>query len=824
MLNTSVHPRFVLIVVLSALALPVQGQQVDAERYQRADRIRTAGAHIRGGGVISPTWLMDSVRFYYISNDVGDNGTVYLVDPHQRRKTPLFDKGRMATQLSLTADTTLDPAKLPPFIFLESGGLIEFRLRSRDFQCSLGRYNCNTRDTLDRMVREVRQRGPGWAVRSPDKRWDAFIYEQNLYIRPAELSNGEAEATRDSVRRASAQKGASQQRSHGSIEIGSLATSAGSFPSGSIRLTSDGTRYDSYGSDPSQLGRGVMDTATNRPVRPQALSWSPDSRKLVTFRQDVRHVRWFPLYSVSAPQPRDLSYPYAVPGDSIVPHYDTYIFDVDSRTGVKVQDDPIVDAGHTLFGIRGLRWGSNSAKLFALHTVRGAKRVKLSLVDTRTGEPSLITQDTTETYLEIPAWDVVNDGADIIWYSQRDGWPHYYLYSQDGTLKNQIDSGAYAVQMFALSRVDSAAREVYFTAGGREPGNPYYSHLYRVKFDGTGITHLTPEVATHEITFTPKAHFFIDEYSRTDQAARTVLRSARTGEILLTLAEGDDSSLRAIGWTSGEEFTTMARDGATELWGIMYKPSDFDSTKSYPIITNPRTSGPLIGSVPSWEHVGATFMAWALLEPRALAELGFIVIQLNYLGSAGRSKGFHDFSVGAMGNAGLPDDTAGIRQLAARYSWIDINRVGVYGLSVGGLAAASAILRYPEFYKVAVSTAGNHDQRTYGYNWGERYQGLYEKNPDGSDNYEAAANYTLAANLTGKLLLMHGLLDRNTHPAHTLRLAQALIEANKDFDLIIFPRGGHELPDYGVRKKWDYFVRHLLGAEPPVGYRMLPSW
>lgn len=813
-----------LIAVLAAGAWPVQGQQVDYDRYQRADRIRTAGANIRGGGVISPTWLMDSVRFYFTSSDLGDNGTVYLIDPRKRRKTPLFDNGRMATQLSLMADTTLNPAKLPPFIFLESDRLIEFRLRSSDFQCSVGRYNCQARDTLDRMVREVSDHGPSWAIRSPDRRFDAFIYEQNLYIRPADLANAEAEAKRDSVRRAGGQKDASQRPSHQSTGMGDLRTTTGSLPSGSIRLTSDGTRYDSYGSDPSQLGRGVMDTATNRPVRPQALSWSPDSRKLVTFRQDVRHVRRYPMYSVSAPQPRDLSYPYAAPGDSIVPQYDTYIFDVESRAGAKVQDDAIVDAGHTLFGMGGLRWGSNSTKLFALHTVRGAKRVKLSLIDTRTGEPSLITSDTTDTYLEIPAWDVVNDGADIIWYSQRDGWPHYYLYSQDGTLKNQIDSGEYAVQMFGLSHVDSAAREVYFTAGGKEPGNPYYSHLYRVNFDGSGIRHLTPEVATHEITFTPKANYFIDEYSRTDQPARTVLRSGRTGEILLTLAEGDDSSLRAIGWSPGEVFTTTSRDGVTDLWGIMYKPSDFDSTKTYPIITNPRTSGPLIGSVPSWEHVGASDLVWALLEPRALAELGFVVIQLNYLGSAGRSKAFHDFSVGDMGNAGLPDDIAGIRQLAARHPWIDINRVGVYGLSVGGLAAASAILRYPDFYKVAVSTVGSHDQRTYGYFWGERYQGLYEKNPDGSDNYESAANYTLAKNLKGKLLLMHGFLDRNTHPANTLRLAQALIEANKDFDLIIFPRGGHELPDYGVRKKWDYFVRHLLDAEPPEGYRMLPPW
>jgi dipeptidyl aminopeptidase/acylaminoacyl peptidase len=439
--------------------------------------------------------------------------------------------------------------------------------------------------------------------------------------------------------------------------------------------------------------------------------------------------------------------------------------------------------------------------------------VAISAVEPKGGQPRTITRDSFPTWVEARDFRVVNGGEDILWVSERDGWAHIYRFGSDGRLKNQVESGPYAVESIAM--VDSVAKTIYFTAKGKESGIPYYACLYRINFDGSGLTLLTPEHGNHQVTVVPKANYFVDTYGPANGPPVTVLRSGVTGKVLMELARGDTKLLESVGWTQAEVFHVKARDGVTDLWGLMYKPSLFDSTKVYPIIDH-IYPGPQTGSV----RRGWSFSAPD--EPRALAELGFIVIQVDHFGTPGRSKAFHDFYFGNMGDNGIPDHIVAIRQLAARHRWIDINRVGIYGHSGGGFASTDAILRHPDFYKVAVSSAGNHDQRTYGTFWGEKYQGLLTKDPQtGKDNYEASANYTLAGNLKGKLLLMHGDMDNNVHPANTLRVVDALIKANKDFDMIIFPDAGHGLPSYAIRKRWDYFVEHLLGVKPPQEYKMM---
>ena len=408
-------------------------------------------------------------------------------------------------------------------------------------------------------------------------------------------------------------------------------------------------------------------------------------------------------------------------------------------------------------------------------------------------------------------------------------------FGRDGTLTHQVERGAYRVS--AIKRIDGAARQIYFSAHGVEPGLPYHARLYRVNFDGTGMTLLTPEPGNNTIRPVPGAPFFLDTYSLTDTPPVTALRAA-DGHIVMELARGDLTALRATGWTPAEVFTVKARDGATDLWGIMNKPSNFDSTKRYPIITRV-DPGPQQGSAADWVFKGADSYVGTKVETtrggrtvgrvtagegmgRSLAELGFIVIQLDAMGSSPlRSKAFHDVLYGHVGDNGLPDYVEGIRQLAARHLWIDTTRVGIVGHSGGGYTAAAAMLHYPDFFKVGVSQSGNHDFRVYGWYWGEKYQGL-DKRQGASDNYEAEANYKYAQNLKGHLLLTTGDMDCNNPAADTLRLVDALEKAGKDFDFLLLTDTGHQPPTYAIKRVWDYFVRHLLGATPPTDYRMIP--
>jgi dipeptidyl aminopeptidase/acylaminoacyl peptidase len=479
---------------------------------------------------------------------------------------------------------------------------------------------------------------------------------------------------------------------------------------------------------------------------------------------------------------------------------DNHVIKVDEASS------PAVNFGNAI------TWSRNADRFFMMSSARGYKRMSLMAVDAKTGKTTLITKDSFPTWVEARGFRVVNGGEDILYLSERDGWNHIYRFAADGTLKNQVESGPYAVDF--INRVDSVAKQIYFTASGRQDGVPYYSHLYRVNFDGSGLTLLTPEAGEHSASFIPKANFFIDTHAAAEKPPTIVLRAGDTGRTIMELAKGDVELLQSVGWTPPEIITVKARDGVTDLWGLMYKPSHFDPAKSYPIIDH-IYPGPQVGSVGNWSFSARN-------EPRALAELGFIVVEIDHMGTPGRSKAFHDFYFGNMGDNGIPDHMAAIRQLAAQHKWIDIERVGIYGHSGGGFASTDAILRYPDFFKVAVSGAGNHDNRTYGFFWGEKYQGLLTRDArTGRDNFEASANYTLAGNLKGKLLLMHGDMDTNVHPANTLRVVDALIKANKDFDMIIFPDAGHGLPDYSIRKQWDYFVKHLLGVDPPADYRMM---
>lgn len=756
----------IVAVLLALLSSPANGQQVD---YRKADQIRSYDPLLVGGRVY-PVYLSDSARFYFVANGSGpDKGTAYLVDPVAGTRTAVADTATLINR---------------------------------------------------------RSEGPPWGVRSPDRKWDAFVWNHNVYIRPARLSDADTSKWRPPRASLERQGCDAPSRAGAVIRRDSVA-----LPSGAIALTRDGAGLSGYAFFRFGLEVGQVEAERFR-TSPGGLRWSPDSKKLLVKRDDLTGVRIYPMYSSTSNQPIDHRYFYAPPGDSAVPRFQFYIIDVARRTPVRVPLGPIGAIG----AVGDARWGSSSDELYVSHSDRGQKHVTISRVNTTTGIPRTIAADSSSTFvdLEDDQWAVADGGNDLFVISERDGWGHLYRYGADGSLKGQLERGAYRVE--AIRRVDTGARQLYFMALGREGGNPYHPKLYRVNFDGTGLTLLTPEAGYHTIRAVPRAPFFIDTYSQTDTPPVTVLRSS-DGAIVLELARGDATGLRATGWTPAEVFTVKARDGVTDLYGIMHKPGNFDPARRYPVIARVYP-GPQQGSASDWVFKGPDNYVGTKVETtrgartinrvtagegmaRSVAELGFIVIQLDALGSSPhRSKAFHDFLYGRVGDNGLADYVAGIRQLAARFPWIDTTRVGITGHSGGGYTAAGAMLHYPDFFKVGVSQSGNHDFRVYGWYWGEKYQGLLTRTAD-SDNFEAEANYKYAQNLKGKLLLTTGDMDCNNPAAETFRLVDALEKAGKDFDFILLTDTGHQPPTYAIRRVWDYLVRNLLGVEPPADYQMI---
>ncbi|MBV6522898.1 MAG: Prolyl tripeptidyl peptidase [Gemmatimonadaceae bacterium] len=411
-------------------------------------------------------------------------------------------------------------------------------------------------------------------------------------------------------------------------------------------------------------------------------------------------------------------------------------------------------------------------------------------------------------------WRVLPASNELIWWSQRDNWLQLYLYDlTTGTLKNRITSGDGNVS--DVIRVDEKARTIYFTANGKEAGrDPYFQHLYRIGFDGKGLTLLTPEDADHTVTLSPDGKYIVDSYSTPNTAPVTVLRD-QNGKVVMELERADLSRLVASGWKPPTPVRMKGRDGTTDIYGLMFTPTHLDSTKKYPIVDY-IYPGPQSGSV------GSRSFNPARGDNQALAELGFVVVAIDGMGTPGRSKSFHDTYYGRMGDNTLPDQVAGIKELATRYSFIDGSKVGIWGHSGGGFATAAAMFRYPDFFKVGIAESGNHDNRNYEDDWGERYQGLLVRAGD-TDNYAAEANQTHAGKLKGKLFLAHGGMDDNVPPYNTTLVADALIKAGKSFDLLILPNARHGFgsdSNYMMARRWDYFVRNLMGAEPPRDYQI----
>ena len=582
------------------------------------------------------------------------------------------------------------------------------------------------------------------------------------------------------------------------------------------QLTTDGAKDFGYATDNAGWIR------SDRPI----LVWSPDSKKIATFQQDERAVGEMYLVDTKAGHPTLQAWKYPLPGDSVIAMIQRVIIDVDGARVTRLDMpadahrstlcDHIICRGNE--GWADVQWYPDGLQLAFVSTSRDHKHEVLRVANATTGKIREVLREDVATQFEsgngIVNWRVLPASNEVIWFSERDDWGQLYLYDlATGRLKNKITSGEGNVDQ--LLRVDEEGRTLYFVGNARERGrDPYFRHFYKIRMDGTGLTLLTPDDADHEITLPASAQYFIDTYSRPEVPQVSVVRDLN-GKLMVTLETADITGLRATGWKPPMPITVKARDGKTDLYGLLYAPTNLDRTKKYPIV-NHIYPGPQTGSV------GGRGFSPARGDAQALAELGFVVVEIDGMGTPWRSKSFHDAYYGRMGDNTLPDQVAGMKELARRFSWIDIDRAGIYGHSGGGFAAADAMFRYPDFFKVGISEAGNHDNRVYEDDWGERYQGLLVRGPDGSDNYAPEANQLLAQNLKGKLLLAHGTLDDNVPPNNTLLVVDALIKANKDFDLLLLPNRRHGFGNeaYMVRRRWDYFVKYLLGAEPPKEYQI----
>jgi dipeptidyl-peptidase-4 len=730
--------------------------------------------------VAQAVWLGDG-RLWY--RDLGPDGITYmLVDPARRTKAAAFDQDRLAAALNVLFNSgklgvslinPIDAGHLPieDFAFEKGDGAVLLTIGRELLRCDLRGYTCKGEgDAL-----------PASFDVSPNGKKAAFVRDNNLWVR--DVASG-----RDT------------------------------------QLTSDGVTDFGYATD--NAGWTHSDHAI--------VAWSPDSKKIATFQQDQRKVGRMYLVNTTDGHPELESWAYPLAGDKQVTTIQRVIVDVEARKVMRLKmppdqhrsslcDDVSCAGGH---GWDDVQWSEDSAHLAFVSTARDHKQEWMRVADAATGDVRDVLSETSATYFESGNyersngkvnWRYLPKSNEVLWFSERDNWGQMYLYDlSTGKLKSQVTRGDGDVT--ELLHVDEGARAIYFLAVGKQAGrDPYFAALYRVNFDGTGLKLLTPEDADHDVTMSPDGRAMVDVASTPEAPGTAVVRDD-DGALVMEVARPDISRLRAIGWKPLTRITVKARDGKTDLYGFMFKPTSFDPAQHHPVIDHVYP-GPQTGSCG-----GRGFMA-AHKDMQSLAELGFVVVCIDGMGTPGRTKSFHDALYGDMADNTIPDQVAGIKQLAAKYSWIDAGRVGIYGHSGGGAATAAAMFHAPDFFKVGVSESGNHDNRVYEDDWAEKWIGLLKTNTDGTSNYDSQANENFAKSLKGHLLLVHGTMDDNVPPNNTLLVVDALIKANKDFDLLMIPNAGHdyrEATPYVTRRRWDYFVRYLAGGVPPVEYRMMP--
>jgi dipeptidyl-peptidase 4 len=765
---------FLVPILLPAIAAHAQ-QAYTTRDYQQAER--WMGYNVIGlvqHTITAVSYLPDGRVFY---QDPGSTATAYMIaDPAKRSTNPAFDNGKLAAAITAAGAQKIDAAHPGVTAYqADGGGGFTVTTRSGIFHCDPAIMKCSPDTTA------AEKKAPAGRPRvsdlSPNKKLAAFIKDNNLWVRV--VASGEER-----------------------------------------QLTTDGVKDYGYATD--NAGWQHSDAAI--------LVWSADSKKIATFRQDQRNTGMMYLVPVTNRHPKLEAWRYPLLGDKDITMIERVVIDVETAkvTRLKIPPDQHRSTLCDDVSCRGgsgwddVQFSPDGKQLAFVSTSRDHKDEWLRIADTATGEVHEIFHEHVPTYYESGQgkvnWRFMPASNEFVWYSERSDWGQLYLYDlTTGSLKTQITHGDGCVT--ELLHVDEKNRVLYFLATGKEKGeDPYFRNLYRVDFDGAHQQLLTPENADHAVTLAPDAATLVDIYSTIDTPQTAVLRD-NSGKVLMPLANQNISKLLAAGWKAPTPITVKARDGVTPLYGFLWKPTTFDEAKKYPAVDYVYP-GPQVGSCAS-----RSFHA-AERDNQALADLGFVVICIDGMGTPFRSKSFHDAHASSpqdMGEDTIPDQVAGIKELASRYSWIDLERVGIWGHSGGGNATVSAMFHFPDFFKVGIAESGNHDNRDYEDDWDEKYAGLETIGPKGEDNYETHANQNYAKNLKGHLLLAHGTMDDNVPPSNTLLVVDALIKANRDFDLILFPNAHHGYGDaspYMTRRRWDYFVRYLAGGTPPQNYPM----
>ena len=711
-----------------------------AEQFT-SDRVQ----NLTGDTFLRANWIEDEDRFWY-EWETNEGKRWEFVDADSKSRRDLFDRDRMAAQLSeeFNRGFNAQDLDLNGFDYDTDRDRFTFHVDSIEFTYNLDGNVLMRGDSLDADESER------WQTYSPDSTWIAFAREHNLYVMQAD----DADSTE-------------------------------------IQLTEDGERWYSYQADQG-------DTTSTKRLRAD-IDWFEDSEKLYAKRQDWRNVDDLWVIDPLEERPELETYKYAMPGEDDIFKDEIMVFDMESHDGVRLDTDkwPDQSLGGAFFSNGGIYMSDESDYLWILRRTRTWDQVEVVKANTETGETEVLWSEKSEPYFNVmnSYLGIINNGEEYIWQSERTGWGQLYRYDSEGNLVNRITNGYFMVSDVAA--IDTSASTIYFEGFGKEEGrNPFHAHHYKVEFDGDNQQLITPENANHSVSMSDSRDYFVDNFSRPDQPTRTVLRDNR-GRELMVLEEVDISKLEETGYTLPEQFSVKAADGVTDLYGVMWKPSNFDPGIEYPIISYVYP-GPQVEPYPRSFSVGGT-----AARAQALSQVGFVVVAMgNRGGSPLREKWYHQYGHDNLRDYALPDNRYGIEQLAATHSYIDIDRVGIYGHSGGGFMSTAALLTYPDFYRVAVSSAGNHDNNVYNIWWGELHHGVTAttdsvtvENEEGEDvkkekttfRSNIPSNTELADNLQGRLLLVHGGIDNNVHPANTYRMADALVRAGKRFDMMIFP-------------------------------------
>jgi dipeptidyl aminopeptidase/acylaminoacyl peptidase len=742
---------FVLAAAL-VLAIPV-GAQGTAADYARAEGLRARYRDLVVDAVDQVRWIDSTPRFWY-RKSTPDGNAFIVVNADTREKGPAFDQARLAAALTkvLRRPVTADSLPFNTIDFADRGRTLVVAVGPTRLRCALDTYTCERSERGDRRFGRRFDAGVGGSFYgslpaedttervSPDGKWIARVRNYNVWVRAASDTDG-------------------------------------------FFLSTDGTEGNAY--------------------KLRTLAWSPDSRRIAVYRvlpgypREVHYVRSSPEDQL---QPEYITRIYSKPGD-VLDRGTPVIFDVAARKQVAVDESLFPNAYET----SPLDWHRDSRSLTFEYNQRGHQVYRVIEVDAATGHTRAIIDEKSPTFFEYSAKKYRHDLADgkqIVWMSERDGWNHLYLYDgATGRVERQITKGPWVVR--GVDDVDSTKRQVTFHASGMDAkSDPYFVQYYRINLDGTGLTRLTTADAMHSVTFSPDMKYYVDRWSRVDLPPIAELHRTSDGALVMPLEKADASALYATGWKPPEVIVAKGRDGKTDIWGVIIRPSNLDPSRKYPVVEN-------IYAGPQDSFVPKTFSTQ--LGMQAIAELGFVVVQIDGMGTSNRSKAFHDVAFRNLGDAGFPDRILWHKAVAAKYPYYDISRVGIYGTSAGGQSSTGALLFHPEFYDVAVSAAGSHDNRMDKLWWNEQWMGW----PIGPE-YAASSNVDNAWRLQGKLMLIVGEMDTNVDPSTTLQVVNALIKAKKYFDLLVIPGADHTSGGtYGDLKRWDYFVHNLLGVEPP---------